>query len=93
MTRTARAQALFLSHLQPSEHPTATQVAAAIRITLTRRGGAAGCAAALAEEYGEHPETAAARMRWALGMVAPSPASSTVTSAPAPAAPVPALAA
>ncbi|HEU4422566.1 MAG TPA: hypothetical protein VFR67_08485 [Pilimelia sp.] len=90
MTRTARAQALFLSHLQPSEHPTATQVAAAIRVTLTRRGGVAGCAAGLAEEYGEHPETAAARMRWALGMVAPSAASSTVSSATAP---VPALAA
>jgi hypothetical protein len=70
MNHTARAEALFLSHLQPSEHPTPAQIAAAIRVTLRQRGGVAGCAAALAEEYGEHPETAAARMRWALSVVA-----------------------
>jgi len=70
MTHTARAQALFLSYLQPSEHPAPAQVAAAIHASLRCHGGVAGCAAALAAEYGEHPETAAARMRWALSLAA-----------------------
>jgi hypothetical protein len=69
MERTARAQALFLSHLQPSHRPTAAQVTAAIEASL-RRFGAAGCAEATAAEYGDHPDTAASRMRWALAVAA-----------------------
>jgi uncharacterized membrane protein len=61
-----RAEALFASDLQPSDRPTEAQVARAIHASLVARGGAVGCAAALAAEYGEHPETAAVRMRWAL---------------------------
>lgn len=66
VTEHTRAEALFASDLQPSDRPTSDQVARAIHTTLLVRGGVAGCAAVLAAEYGEHPETAAARMRWAL---------------------------
>jgi hypothetical protein len=69
MTRTIRAEAVFVSDLQPSQRPTAGQVAAAVLASLRARGGATGCAAAVAAEYGEHPETAVARMRWALSLV------------------------
>jgi uncharacterized membrane protein len=69
MTRTIRAAAVFVSDLQPSDRPTPGQVAAAVLESLYAYGGATGCAAAVAAEYGEHPETAAARMRWALSLV------------------------
>ena len=72
MTPTARAQALFASWLQPSDQPTPAQVAAAIDESLRGHGGVAGCACIVAAEYGNHPETAAARMRWALAVVAVS---------------------
>jgi hypothetical protein len=65
---TVRAQALFASSLQPSQRPTPTEVRAAIAATLRNRG-APGCAAAVATEYGDHPETASARMAWALATV------------------------
>ncbi|MEU4423079.1 hypothetical protein AB0F81_20840 [Actinoplanes sp. NPDC024001] len=32
-------------------------------------GGVRGCAADVASEYGDHPETAAPRMRWARALV------------------------
>lgn len=66
MTLITGAEALFASSLQPSEHPTATQVSSAIGASIRRHRGASGCAAACAVEYGDHPESAAARMRWAL---------------------------
>lgn len=69
MSRTVRAEALFASDLQPSQRPTPSQVAMAVLASLRARGGATGCAAAVAAEYGEHPETAVARMRWALALV------------------------
>jgi hypothetical protein len=69
MGRSERAQALFVSHLQPSQQPRADEVAAAIEDSL-RRWGPAGCTAATAAEYGEHPDTAASRMRWALAVSA-----------------------
>jgi hypothetical protein len=69
MTRTIRAEAVFVSDLQPSERPTPGQVAVAVLASLRAYGGATGCAAAVAAEYGEHPETAVARMRWALSLV------------------------
>lgn len=65
MTRSSLAQALFASALQPSQHPTAAQVRAAIEAA--RR---ADCAAQVAQEAGDHPETYAARMRWALSAIA-----------------------
>lgn len=56
-------EALFASPLQPSDAPTAGTVADAIGTTV-RRLGAAGCASQMAQEFGDHPETAADRMRW-----------------------------
>jgi hypothetical protein len=69
-----QAEALFASFLQPSEAPTVEQVAAAIAGSLRSYGGEAGCAAVVAAEYGEHPDTAVARMRWALALVLLLPA-------------------
>jgi hypothetical protein len=60
----ARADALFVSALQSSDHPTAAEVEQAIAAA-TRAFGDLGCAAMVAQEYGEHPETAVTRMRWA----------------------------
>jgi len=60
----ARADALFVSALQSSDQPTAVQVEQAIAAA-TRAFGDLGCAARVAQEYGEHPETAVTRMRWA----------------------------
>jgi len=67
-TSTVRADALFASALQRCDEPTAAQVDQAIAAAV-RAFGARGCAARVAQEYGEHPETAAARMRWARAMV------------------------
>jgi len=65
---TARADALFVSALQRSEEPSAAQVRQAIA-TAIREFGARGCAAQVAQAYGEHPETAVLRMRWARAAV------------------------
>ena len=65
----ARADALFASTLQRSDEPSAVQVKQAIAAA-TRAFGDVGCAALVAQEYGEHPETAARRMRWARTAVA-----------------------
>ena len=66
---TARADALFVSALQRSEEPSAVQVHQAIAAAI-RAFGARGCAARVAQAYGEHPETAVLRMRWARAVVA-----------------------
>ena len=71
----ARADALFVSALQSSDQPTAAQVEQAIAAA-TRAFGDLGCAARVAQEYGEHPETAAPRMRWARLTVAGTPGGS-----------------
>jgi hypothetical protein len=65
---TARADALFVSALQRSEEPSATRVRRAIATAISEFG-AQGCAARVAQAYGEHPETAAPRMRWARALV------------------------
>ncbi|HEX9526512.1 MAG TPA: hypothetical protein VF951_03370 [Streptosporangiaceae bacterium] len=56
-------EALFASWLQPSDAPTAEAVAEAINYTV-RELGIRGCAGRMAQEFGDHPDTAAARMRW-----------------------------
>ena len=61
----ARADALFVSALQRCEEPTADQVRRAV-IETVRTFGSRWCAARVAQEFGDHPETAATRMRWAL---------------------------
>jgi hypothetical protein len=65
------AEALFASTLQPSDSATRDEVDRAIRRSLTTFGGARACAVAMAGEYGEHPEGAVVRMRWALSMIRP----------------------
>jgi len=64
-----RAGALFASPLQRSDEPSARQVRQAIATTIGVHG-VRGCAARVAQAYGEHPETALTRMRWALTAVA-----------------------
>ncbi len=65
---TVRADALFASALQRSDEPSAAQVDQAVAAAV-RALGARGCAARVAQAYGEHPETAVVRMRWARAMV------------------------
>ena len=64
----ARCEALFASGLQPSDAPTAGMVAAAITRAV-RRFGAGGCAGRMAQEFGDHPDAAARRMRWVRQLV------------------------
>jgi hypothetical protein len=64
-----RADALFASALQRSDRPSSGQVRQAIAVAVARYGGS-GCAARVAQAFGEHPETAVTRMRWVRTMVA-----------------------
>lgn len=66
---TARAEALFTSDISASSQPSPVEVAVAIRRAVRRYGGTRGCAAEVAFAYGDHPETAAPRMRWARTVV------------------------
>lgn len=59
-----RADALFVSTLQRSAEPTAAQVHQAVTAAV-RTFGSRGCAAQVAQEFGDHPEMAVARMCWA----------------------------
>ncbi|OLB82675.1 MAG: hypothetical protein AUI14_00285 [Actinobacteria bacterium 13_2_20CM_2_71_6] len=59
-----RAEALFASPLQRSDAPTGAQVREAVRAAI-RRFGARGCAARMAEAFGDSPNLAVTRMRWA----------------------------
>jgi len=61
------ADALFVSVLQGSDKPDAGQVRKAIAEAVRAYGGG-GCAQRVAQEFGDHPETAIARMRWARAM-------------------------
>jgi hypothetical protein len=64
----ARCEALFASGLQPSDAPTAAEVAEVISRTV-RQFGIRGCAGRMAQEFGEHPEAAIERMRWVRRLV------------------------
>ena len=66
---TARTDALFASVLQIADEPSAVQVRQAIDAATSTLGDV-GCAAKVAQEFGEHPETAVTRMRWARAEVA-----------------------
>ncbi len=59
----ARCEALFASGLQRSDAPAAEAVAEAISRAV-RQLGIRGCAGRMAQEFGDHPEAAADRMRW-----------------------------
>jgi len=69
-TRTgARRVALFASGLQRSDAPTAAMAAEAIAAAI-RRLGLYGCLDWMAQEFGDHPDAAAARMRWVCQLTA-----------------------
>jgi hypothetical protein len=59
-----RCEALFASALQRSDAPTLADVRDAVRRAVQSLGSR-GCAAQVAQEFGDHPETAILRMRWA----------------------------
>lgn len=65
----ARAEALFTSPLSANVQSGLAEVTDAIRRAVRAHGGTRGCAIEVAGEYGDHPETAAPRMRWALQLV------------------------
>ena len=56
--------AIFASALQRTDKPSAGQVRQAVAAAV-RAFGYSGCAERVAEEFGDHPETAVIRMRWA----------------------------
>jgi hypothetical protein len=77
-TNAVCADALFVSVLQRSDNPDASQVRKAIA-TAVRAYGGRGCTQRVAQEFGDHPESAVARMRWARAVArevfaAPGPA-------------------
>jgi hypothetical protein len=63
-----RAEALFVSNLQKADASSPDQVREAVSQNV-RRYGLRGLAARVAEEYGDHPETAVGRMCWCLCVV------------------------
>lgn len=68
MTLTDRAEALFASSLQPSDQPDCNRTENTVKEMLETLN-VADCAALMAAEFGEHPEAATDRMRWALSLV------------------------
>ncbi len=72
-----RCEALFSSDLQSDQHPDSGQVRAAIVRTL-QAFGVRDCAARVAQEFGDHPDLAVARMRWARDAVSTAYADATV---------------
>jgi hypothetical protein len=60
----ARCEALFASGLQGSQHPDPEQVREAVARAV-RAHGVSGCCARVAQEFGDHPDTAVVRMQWA----------------------------
>ena len=61
------ADAVFVSALRRCDEPTEGQVRQAVAAAV-RAFGCAGCAGRVAQEFGDHPETAVIRMRWACGV-------------------------
>ncbi len=58
------ADALFVSALQRCEQPSAGQIRQAVAAAV-RTFGPCGCAERVAQEFGDHPDSAVGRMRWA----------------------------
>jgi hypothetical protein len=63
-----RCEALFASALQRSDELTVEAVSDAISRAIAQLGDG-GCANAVAQEFGDHPEAACERMRWALQLL------------------------
>ena len=66
--QTLDTDALFASALHRSDDLSVGKIRQAIAAALDG-SGAAGCAGRVAQEFGDHPETAAGRMRWARATV------------------------
>lgn len=64
-----RTDALFVSALQPSDELSPGQVRQAVAVAVDAYG-VVGCAGQVAQEFGDHPGAAAARMSWARAVVA-----------------------
>ena len=67
--RAVWADALFVSALQRCDQPSAGEVRQAVAAAV-RVFGPRGCAERVAQEYGDHPDTAVTRMRWARKLAA-----------------------
>jgi hypothetical protein len=65
----ARAEALFTSPLATGSRPARAILDEAIQVAVRAHGGVRNCAADVAGEYGDHPEWAVPRMRWARQVV------------------------
>ena len=65
-------EALFASGLQRSDAPTAEMAAEAVQQSV-RRFGIRGCVSRMAQEFGDHPDAAAERMRWIRQLAAEVP--------------------
>ena len=81
-------EALFASALQRSAAPAAESVAAAISRAV-RRFGTRGCVSRMAQEFGDHPQAAAERMRWVRQLAAGAAAPATCEPGPGAVWPVP----
>ena len=79
--RACQAEAVFASGLQRGDEPSAAQVRRAVAAAI-RAFGYCGCAERVAQEFGDHPETAVIRMRWARAVVCEAFADSAPEPAP-----------
>ena len=84
----ARCEALFASELQRLDVPTAESVTEASSRTV-RRLCTRGCAGRMAQEFGDHPQAAAERMRWVRQLAAEAAAPATCEPGPEAAWPIP----
>jgi hypothetical protein len=73
ITMVDRAEALFVSALPTGAPVGLSELDRAIAEAMLARGGAAGCAAEMANAYGDNPRYAAERMRWALRVLREAP--------------------
>ncbi len=67
-TEDVRIEALFVSDVQGSQQPDAETIRGAVEHAVEQYGER-GCAARVAQEFGEHPDVAVCRMRWARSAV------------------------
>lgn len=66
---TRRAEALFASDLSVHCQPSEAEVTAAIKHAVRAHGGIRGCVGEVGAAYGDYPDMAAERMRWARQVV------------------------
>ena len=70
-TSDTRWEALFASTLEPSDAPTPDMIAQAVNSAI-QRFGTRGCTGRMAQEFDDHPDLAARRMRWARQLAGPA---------------------